>query len=126
MKLRTVLFTAATVLTLAGLAVAQNFTIAFYNQQNGTGNAVMTYTGPMLTNSEFNGTLIYGFVLNPGAMSWTSPPSLPDQANSLNPCNIFFDPGTGGPGGEASITCESAAPGSANGAPLFSFCFQGV
>jgi hypothetical protein len=127
MKVRTVLFSLATVLTLAGLALAQNFNIVFYDQPNGTGNVLMTYTGPMFTNSEFNGTLVYGFVLNLGAMSWTSPPTLPDGSNSLNPCNLFFDPGTGGPGGEASITCESAAPGTTgNGLPLFSFCFQGV
>src|SRR5438552_6542440 len=114
------------VLMTSGFARAQNYTITLYDGRNGTGNVIMTYTGPMLTSAQLNGSLVSGFTLNPGAMSWsTSPISEDNQVGSLNPCYAFSDPGNSGPNGKASITCESAAPGTSNGVPLFSFCFLG-
>ncbi len=120
---------ASLVLTLwlfSGFARAQNYTITLYGQQNGVGSVIMTYTGSMLTNGQLNGSLVSDFRVNPAAMPWSSAPISADgQVGSLNPCNAFPDPGTGGPNGEANITCESAASGTTNGVPLFSFCFQG-
>jgi len=111
------------VLLLTALARAQNTTITLYDQQNGTGNVIMIYTGPML-NPGLNGALVNGFVLNPGAMHWTTQPiSADDQAGSLSPCSAFTPTAVLN---EAVITCESAAVGTSNGVPLFSFCFQGV
>lgn len=113
-----------TVLLLATSARAQNYTITLYDGQNGTGNVIMTYFGPML-NPVQDWTPVTGFVLSPGKMQWTTPPISADvQPGSLNPCSGIF--GNGGPNGEAAITCTSAAPGTANGLPLFSFCFQGA
>jgi hypothetical protein len=107
-------------------AASQNYTITLFDQPNGAGNRIMAYTGPMLTNSELNGTSLSGFVLTPAAMNWSSPPiAADDQQGSFLPCNAYPDPGTGGPNGEANITCFSGAPGTTNGVPLFSFCFQG-
>ena len=107
-------------------AESQNYTITLFDQQNGAGNRIMTYTGPMLTNSQLNGGSISGFVINPPAMHWTTPPiSADNQSGSFIPCNAYPDPGNGGPNGEANITCFSGAPGTTNGVPLFSFCFQG-
>ncbi len=43
---------------------------------------VIAYTGPML-NPGLNWATTYGFMLNPGAMSWSTPPlSAQDQAGS--------------------------------------------
>src|SRR2546421_3826645 len=108
MKLRSSVCFFVLVLLLTGPARAQNHTITLYNQQNGTGNVIMTYTGPMLT-PDMNGPLVYGFILNPGAMQWTTPPILADQAGSLSPCSVFTPTAVLN---EAVILCESAVPGS--------------
>ena len=114
----------ATLLLFASSARAQNYTITLYDGQNGTGNVIMTYFGPMLSPVP-DWTPVNGFVLNPGPMQWTTPPIAADvQPGSLNPCSAVIN--NGGPNGEASITCVSAAPGTTNGVPLFSFCFVGA
>lgn len=124
MNLKSIALGAATFVMLAGSARAQNYTITLYSGQNGGGNVVMTYTGPMLNLTQ-SGSPVSGFSINPAAMPWNTPPITPDnQAGSLNPCNVFL--GNNGPNGEATITCESTAPGTTNGVPLFSFCFQGA
>jgi len=127
MKLRSAATNLFLILSLFGIyAESQNYTMTLFDRQNGAGNRIMTYTGPMLTNSQLNGGSISGFVINPAAMNWTTPPiSADNQSGSFLPCNAYPDPGTGGPNGEANITCFSAAPGTTNGVPLFSFCFQG-
>ena len=119
-NLKSIALNAAGFLVFASCSVAQNYTITLYSQPNGTGNVVMTYTGPMLSPTQ-NGTVVHGFVTNPAAMPWNTPPiAIDGEAGSLNPCYALL--GNGGPNGEASITCESAAPGTTNGVPLFSFC----
>jgi 6-phosphogluconolactonase (cycloisomerase 2 family) len=124
MRLKSFALSWGTVLLLASSARAQNYTITLHDGQSGTGNVIMTYFGPMLSPVQ-NWTPVTGFVLNPGKMQWTTPPIPADvQPGSLNPCSAAI--GNGGPDGEASITCASAAPGTTNGVPLFSFCFQGA
>jgi hypothetical protein len=106
------------------LILPGNTTITLYDRPNGTGNIVMTYTGPML-NPGLNPVTVPGFVLNPSVMQWSTPPvPADDQPGSMNPCSAAT--GNGGPNGEATISCFSQAPGTTNGVPLFSFCFQGV